>query len=98
MTTKELKNKIIKRNEEDERKIFDLIINFEGEIRNDEIEACIDGALSNIEELANNSVDGRIIEILQQGREIYWKKIINDVIDRLRDFITKEEKEDKENG
>ena len=81
MTTKELKNKIIKRNEEDEGKIFDLFINFEGEIRNDEIEACIDG-----------------IEILQQGREIYWKKIVNDVIDRLRDFITKEEKEDKKNG
>jgi len=29
MTTKELKNKIIKRNEEDEINIFDLIINFE---------------------------------------------------------------------
>ena len=87
MTTKELKNKIIKRNEEDKRKIFDLIINFEGEIRN-----------SNIEELANSSMDGRIIKILQQGQEIYWKKIINDIIDRLGDFITKEEKEDKENG
>ena len=87
ITTKELKNKIIKRNEEDEKKIFDRIINFEGEIRN-----------SNIEELANSSMDGRIIEILQQGREIYWKKIINDIIDRLGDFITKEEKEDKENG
>ena len=60
MTTKELKNKIIKRNEEDKRKIFDLFINFEAEIRN-----------SNIEELANSSMDGRIIEILQQGREIY---------------------------
>jgi len=87
MTTKELKNKIIRRNEEDKRKIFDLIINFEGEIRN-----------SNIEELANSSMDGRIIEILQQGREIYWKKIINDIIDRLRDFIaTKEEREDRKN-
>jgi len=87
MTTKELKNKIIKRNKKDEKKIFDRIINFEGEIRN-----------SNIEELANSSMDGRIIKILQQGQEIYWKKIINDIIDRLGDFITKEEKEDKENG
>ena len=87
MTTKELKNKIIKRNEKDEKKIFDRLINFEGEIRN-----------SNIKELANDSMDSRIIKILQQGQEIYWKKIINDIIDRLGDFITKEEKEDKENG
>ena len=87
MTTKELKNKIIKRNKKDEKKIFDRIINFEGEIRN-----------SNIKELANDSMDSRIIKILQQGQEIYWKKIINDIIDRLGDFITKEKKEDKENG
>jgi len=95
MTTKELKNKIIRSDEEDERKTFDLIINFEGEIRNDEIEACIDGAISNIEELANSLVDNKAIKILQQE---YWKEVINDIIDRLRDFIaTKEEREDRKN-
>ena len=94
MTTKELKNKIIRCYEENERKIFDLIINFEGEIRNDEIEACIDGAISNIKELTNSLIDDSIIKI----QKAHWKEVINDVIDRLRDFIaTKEEREDRKN-
>ena len=98
MTTKELKDKIIRSCEKDGGKIFDLIINFEGKIRNDEIETCIDGAISNIEELANGFVDNKAIKVLQQEREIYWKEVINDVIDRLRDFIaTKEEREDRKN-
>ena len=97
MTTKELKNKIIRSCEKDGGKIFDLIIDFEGKIRNDEIGTCIDGAISNIEELANGFVDNKAIKVLQQEREIYWKEVINDVIDRLRDFIAKEEKEDKKN-
>ena len=94
MTTKELKNKIIRSCKKDGGKIFDLIIDFEGKIRNDEIGTCIDKAISNIEELANSLIDDSIIKI----QKAYWKEAINDVIDRLRDFIaTKEEREDRKN-
>ena len=51
MTTKELKNKIIKRNEEDERKIFDLIINFEVKLETTKLKPALTERLATLKNL-----------------------------------------------